>query len=454
MATDIAPPKPSFREKGYVSSQGGTAGLGDFSMWNEFEQVPDLQWPAAIKVYTRMEREDSRVSSLLAAIGLPIRRTPWRIAANGARDEVVEFVSRNLGLPIHGADEPEDSGRRKGRFSFAQHLVWVLASLKYGHSVFEQVYRDGGDGRVWLHKLAPRPQRTISAWNVALDGGLDSIEQMAPASTGRVFYGPSPTKIPINRLVVYSREMEPGEWVGKSVLRPSYKHWILKDEFMRVEAVAARRNGVGVPVGTAAEGASQGDVDKLAEMAQSYRIGEHSGAGLPFGAKLELLGVKGNLPDIRGAITYHDDMIAISGLAHFLNLSGGGSYALASVQKSTFNDAVQTEAEWVCDVTNDHVIEDLVDINFGVDEPAPRLVFDRIGSQQEVTAAALKMLVEAGLLSPDVLIEQSIRAGLGLPAKPAGEPAAQPTPGADMVTPAPNASARRRRTPVDQGALW
>ncbi len=454
MSTEIKPAKPAFREKGYVYGQASATGVGDFSQWNEFEQVPDLQWPAAIKIYTRMEREDSRVASLLAAIGLPIRRARWAVAQGGARDEVTEFVARNLGLPIDGADETAYAGRRRGRFSFKQHLVWALGALQFGHSAFEQLYRSEEDGRVWLHKLAPRPQRTISAWNVALDGGLDSIEQLAPASTARVMYGPAPTTIPVSRLVVYSREMEPGMWVGKSVLRPSYKHWLLKDELMRIEAVAARRNGVGVPVGTAAEGATQADVDKLAEMAQQYRVGEHSGAGLPFGAKLQLLGVQGNLPDIRAAIAYHDQMIAISGLAHFLNLSGGGSYALASVQESTFNDSVQTEAEWVADVMNDHVVEDLVDINFGPDEPAPRLTFDRIGTNQDATAAALKMLVEAGILSPDVLVEQAVRQRLGLPAKPAGAPVAQPTPGADMVTTAPNAGARQRRTPVGQEALW
>lgn len=454
MPTDVKPPAPALREKGYVINAPTPAatGWGDFSQWEEFEQVPELQWPAAIKVYTRMEREDSRVSSLLSAIGLPIRRARWAIAQGGASDEVTEFVSRNIGLPIAGTDEAAPPGRRKGRFSFTQHLVWALASLRFGHAAFEQVYRVGDDGRMWIRKLAPRPQRTISAWNVALDGGLDSIQQMLPASTAPGVYKP----IPIDRLVVYSREMDPGMWIGKSVLRPSYKHWLLKDELMRIETIAARRNGVGVPVATAAEGASQGDVDKLADMAQSYRVGEHSGAGLPFGAKLELLGVKGNLPDIRSAITYHDQMIAISGLAHFLNLSGGGSYALASVQESTFNDSVQTEAEWLASVFNDHVIEDLVDINFGPDEPAPRLVFDRIGTHQDITAAALKMLVEAGLLSPDVLIEQAVRQRMGLPAKPADAPPAAPTPGADMVVPAPNSSVRRGRALVTFGqeALW
>ncbi|MGI5222181.1 phage portal protein family protein [Nocardia sp. CA-290969] len=453
MPTEIKPAKPAFREKGYVNGQIAGHDVGHFSQWEQYEQVPDLQWPASVGVFTRMKREDSRVSSLLAAIGLPIRRTSWRVAPNGARDEVTEFVARNLALPIDGGADLAPPGRRKGRFSWAQHLVWALTVNQYGHSVFEQVYRDYGDGRVWLHKLAPRPQRTISAWNVAADGGLESIEQMAPAASSSVMYGITPLTIPISRLVVYTREMEPGRWVGESLLRPSYKHWILKDELMRIEAVAARRNGVGVPVATGAEGASQSDIDKLADMASKYRVGEHSGAGLPFGAKLELLGVQGNLPDIRAGIAYHDNMIAIAGLAHFLNLSGGGSYALASVQANTFVESVQTFAESIRDTANQHVVEDLVDVNFGVDEPAPQIVFDEIGSRQDATAAALKMLVEAGLLSPDVLVEQTVRQRLGLPARPENAPAA-PEPAATPAPAATPVAARRRNVPAEQGALW
>ncbi|MGC7260213.1 hypothetical protein RBA10_22755, partial [Mycobacteroides abscessus subsp. abscessus] len=65
-----------------------------------------------------------------------------------------------------------------------------------------------------------------------------------------------------------------------------------------------------------------------------------------------------------------------------------------------------------------HIIEDLVDINFGVEARTPRLVFDKIGSQQDATAAALKMFVEAGLLAPDLRIERALRQSLDLPAKP------------------------------------
>ena len=418
MADVVKPAKPAFREKGYVSGQTASGAPG-WSQWEQFEQVPNLQWPASVETFTRMMNEDSRVSSLLSAISLPVRRTAWRIAQNGARDEVTEFVARNLGLPIDGGDDLPVPGRTKGRFSWGQHLQQALTVLPYGHSVFEQVYRPPGeDGRIWLGKLAPRPQRTISAWNVALDGGLMSIEQMAPASTGSMVFGISPLRIPIGRLVVYTRDMEPGQWIGKSLLRPSFKHWLLKDELIRYQAMSIRRIGMGVPMGTGAPGATDEDIEEIADMAQNLRGGDNAGGGLPNGAKMELLAPNGTLPDIGAAIAYHDNMIAIAGLAHFLNLEGkGGSYALAAVQERTFTQSVQTFAESIRDIATAHIVEDLVDVNFGVDEPSPRIVFDEIGSRQDATAAALKMLVEAGLLSPDILVEQKVRQQLGMPAR-------------------------------------
>lgn len=443
-------PKPSLREKGYVS---GKANPHSFSQWEEFERVPDLQWPASVETFTRMVREDSRVSSMYTAITLPIRRTPWRIDPAGARDEVAEFVARNLNLPVVGEGDAPRQTRTRGRFSWAQHLQQALTSLIYGHSVFEQVYWPANaDGMVELRKLASRPQRTIADWHVALDGGLVSIEQYAPASDAKTVYGIAPVTLPINRLVVYTRDMEPGQWVGNSLLRPSYKHWLLKDELIRYQAVAIRRNGMGVPIGESPEGASQEEVDKLAEIAQSYRGGDNAGAALPAGAKLNLLGVQGNLPDIQAAIAYHDNMIAIAGLAHFLNLSGGGSYALASVQADTFVQSVQTFAESIRDIAQSHVVEDIVDINWGTSEPAPRLVFDEIGSRTDATAASLKMLVEAGLLSPSIFDEQAVRQRLGFPAKPADEPVATPqTPG---LAPVAGSGRRRKSTAAQQEALF
>lgn len=412
-----APATPAFEEVGYVNAQGL-----NWQQWNQDERVPDLQWPHAVHVYKRMLSEDGRVSSLLQAIGLPIRRTTWRIDPNGAPDEVVEFVARNLGLPVVGAPEVTQAGRIKGRFSWSEHLQTALLMLPYGHSYFEQVYRIDPDGKARLRKLAPRPQATIVRVNVAETGSLISIEQGPALSAASIMLSHLGNReIPVSRLVAYVRDPEPGVWTGSSLLRPAYKHWILKDEFMRLQAATARRNGMGVPVATGAQGASSDDLVKLQKMASQFKGGEYSGVALPYGADLKLQGVNGNLPDMQQAIEYHDKQIALAGLAHFLNLDRGGSYALASVQADTFVQSVQTFAESVCNTANAHIVEDLVDINFGESVTAPRIVFDEIGSRQDLTAQSFKTLIDAGLIRIDGSLEQYTRQQYGLP---------QPAPGA------------------------
>lgn len=424
------------------------ANIDGWVNWDPFERVPELQWPANVAVFSRMDNEDSRVTSLLEAISLPIRSTTWRIDPNGAAPEVAQFVSQNLQLPLVGFDSVENIGdRTRDRFSWAEHLEDVASPVcQYGHAVFEQVYRrvtDAKDGsrRYALRKLAPRPQWTLLRFIIAMDGGLEAIEQVAPAYVGQLVYGTSSAdalntnQIPVNRLVVYTRNKKPGFWQGKSVLRSAYKHWMLKDLLMRVQAAAIQRNGMGLPVATASRSDDQQEVDTLKEIVTSLRAGPHSGVALALGQSLALLGVEGNLPDIQQAINFHDTSIALSGLAHFLNLSGGGSYALASVQANTFVQAVQAYAESIRRIGTAHIVEDLVDINFGPDVPAPKIVFDDIDADQDATAAALNLLVQAGLLSPDVLIEQTLRQRLSLPAKPPGEPEAKPPAGAAPAAP-------------------
>lgn len=458
---------------GYV-----TPFIDGWTVWDPFEKVPELQWPQAISVYMRMNNEDSRVASLLEAISLPIRSTAWRIKPNGAPDEVTEFVSRNLNVPIDGEDEVTDGGRSRGRFNWSDHLAEVASPvLQYGHAVFEQTYRPrnqdpDGKGRFWIRKLSARPQWTILRFYVNLDGGLDSIEQFAPPFPGAnggvttltSAYIPPP--IPINRLVVYTRNKRPGWWQGSSILRSAYKHWLLKDKLLRIEAAAAERNGMGIPVGTASKPDDQTEVNKMQAAARQLRGGINAGLGLANGQIMELLGVSGNLPDLRAAINGHDQAIALSGLAHFLNLTGkGGSYALASVLQDPFVQAVQAYAQSIANITNAHVVEDLVDINFGLDTNAPQLTFDPIGSQQDLTAAAVNLLFNSDIFTDDPNVVRAVRQRFGLPsqindtepdhAEQESEPVKTPTQAAAPAkTRSGGAQSRRRPGNTRQGVLF
>lgn len=400
----MAVPAAPVTEIGYMTGQDD-----GWLQWTPGELVPELQWPAAAAVYERIEREDGSASSVIDAIKLPLLGTPWRIEQGDASDEITEFVAQNLGLPIAGSEE-KVPGRRKGRFSWTKHLDEALDVTVYGHAFFEQTYRIDENDRTWIRKLAARPQGTITKINVATDGGLESIEQDRPWNGGR--WEPKP--IPVNQLVAYVRKQKPGIWTGQSVLRPAYKHWLFKDELMRIQAATARRNGMGVPVGTAASN-DQAEVDQMADIAQQFKGGMNAGIGLAPDQKMELLGVSGNLPDMQQAINFHDKKIGEAALANFLNLDRGGSYALAEVLVRTFNLAVNGLGGQIADIGNAHVIEDLVDLNWGEDAAAPKLVFDPIGSEDEFTAAALALLLNSGALDADETLKANVRQRLGLP---------------------------------------
>lgn len=382
--------------------------LGTFN----FIEIPELQHGLDLAVYERMSRTDSQVIAIMQAVKLPVMRTRWRIKPAGARPEVVALVAGDLGLPVEGTDD-DSVPRSRGRFSWSEHLEQALSMLDYGHAFFEQVYRLE-DGRYHLRKLAPRPQNTITDIEVARDGGLIGIRQ-------------SGCRMSVRQLVAYRYRNAPGDWRGQSMLRPAYKNWLIKDKLLRVQAQTMERNGMGIPVYTG--GPEEDDLSKGQAMANEYRAGDSSGAALPFEAKLELKGVSGALPDIGAVIQYHDEAIGRAALTHFLNLgSAAGSWALGTAFSDFFTMTLQTVAERVADVANKHIVEDIVDLNFGADEPAPRLVFEEIGSRQVADAGSLTALINAGVITPDATLETDTRYRLGLPSKPTGVEAPTSTP--------------------------
>jgi len=409
-----------------VSEIGYAQNVATNGWWTQLddEPTPELRWPHSVEVYDAMRSQDSQVTSVLRAVTLPVRRTPWHIDPAGARDEVVRLVAEDLGLPVVGDPLPVDPPlRTRDRFSWPEHLRQALLMLPFGHMFFEQVYRiDGQYAR--LRKLAPRMPRTIEEVKVAEDGGLIAIRQYA-AKTGL-----PQRDIPVNRLVAYVHEREGGNWLGRSLLRPAYKNWLIKDRLLRVDAQTIERNGMGIPVYEAGEGET--DLSSGLEMAKKWRAGDSSGAATPSGAKLRLAGVEGELPTALPSIRYHDEQIGRAVLAHFLNLgTQTGSWALGSTFADFFTLSLQTLAQQVADTVTQHVVEDMVDFNFGETEPAPRITFDEIGSRQAATAQAIKMLTDAGILLPDRALEEAARQQFGLPPKDP-RPAATPSTSEDQ----------------------
>lgn len=408
------------REVGYAVADPGTDWWQIGSL--DDETTPELRWPQCIPVYDAMRKQDAQVGSVLRAVTYPVRSTRWWIDPAGARDEVVQHCSQDLGIPVMGQDSVP--GRTRNRFSWSFHLRHALLMIPFGHMYFEQLYGiDDATGLAHLRKLGPRMPRSIEKFKVARDGGLDGIVQKPPglatsSAQNEIF-------IPTSRLVAYVNEREGGNWAGTSLLRTAYKNWLLKDRVLRTQTSSIDRNGMGIPRYTGGPDNTDEELEHGEQLAADARAGDNSGISIRNGSMFDLVGVDGTLPDTMKPIQYHDEQIARAVLAHFLNLgTQTGSWALGTTFADFFTQSLVAVATDVADTFTGHVIEDLVDLNWGPDEPAPRLVFEEIGSNAAALATAIKTLVDAKVLTADEGLEAHTRLALKLPRKSEGDDAA------------------------------
>lgn len=373
------PPEPPEVERGRsVDSLNDFTGLLPWGQWvDDVEIAPQLKWPNSIKIFDDMGN-DAQCQGLFLGATAAIERYVWYIEPNDQPARWVKLLAADLNLPIglDAAIEAQNSAvkrarlRTKKRFSWYLHVHTALKALKYGHYYFEQVgeITDEGPGGkpCWrLRKLGPRHPRTITEIIVARDGGLVAIQQGWPgAAVPGVNVNRNPP-IPVDQLVGYVWDQEPGNWVGRSMYRPMYRNYLIKDRLLRVDAIKHERNGVGMPIVEAPEGATAAQIRDLDKMAQEYKVGERGGGALPFGAKMTLQGTQGTLPDTIASMRFQNEEMARSMLMMFMQLgqTETGSRSLGKTFIDWFSIQQQMIADWLCDVANEHIIEDWWDWN-------------------------------------------------------------------------------------------
>lgn len=425
------------------------------------EFVPDLAWPRSVQTYARM-RWDPVLRSILKAYTLPIRRATWNLDGEGCRPDVVQRVAQQLGLPIKGDATPNGPARRSP-IVWSEHLRMALQDLTFGHMPFERTYDDGKSGFQGIAVLQERMPQTIAQINIdPTNGQLASIQQNLNLAGMTITTSQAP-EIPAQNLVWYANDREGSAWTGQSLLRPAYASWLLKDEMRRVLATSSRRFGMGVPSVKAPPGGSASQVAQASALASAIRGGEQSGIGLPDGFTLELQGISGSVPDTLAFIQYLDQQMSRSALTGLLDLGNtpNGSRALGDTFLDLFLFALQTIADTHADTATTQLVVPLVDVNFGEDEPAPRIVCGDVASQHEVTAAAIGDLVRFGALQPDPSLDEYIRKEWKLPQRTS--PWVKPGPPSDPNMPSPKGSRvahaagdaqpfRRDLTPVEAAA--
>lgn len=371
------------------------------------EYNPKLQGQAGIKIYDEMRRSDGMIRATMLAVTLPLRQAIWRIepASDDAKDlEIAEFVSNNLfgGMSITWAD----------------FLRQALLHLWFGFMIFEQVYKIE-NGKVLLKKLAPRLPKTLYRWNVEEDMGLKSITQFV--QKGQAFVH---IEIPIEKLLIFTNEQEGANYEGISLLRSAYKHWYIKNQLYKIDAIKHDRWGVGIPVigmpENMTEAKNPAAWTEAKSMGEGLRANERSYIIEPFGYTVRLLQMGSKTgTDVMPSVQHHNEQIAVNILAQFLTLgtTKSGSRALGDSFKNLFLMSLQAVAEYMENTANRYSINPLVDYNFTTDR-YPKLKASNIKEPDFTSMAeAVNKLMKVGALTTDEEMEAHIREVGKLPAK-------------------------------------
>lgn len=403
------------REPVGAVNYGGILPWSSFGWIDQLETVPELTWPNSIHTFNQM-RNDSQVGGLYAGTCLPIRRFKWMVDAQDSDPAIAKMIAEDLNLPVKGDPSGYKKGRMKGRFNHDYFLRHALLALTYGHFFFE-MEGEVRDSRWRMNRLSPRMPHTLTEINVERNGDLRSIKQAT---------GPETPELEAGRLVPFAWDREGGNWLGRSLFRTMYKHWLIKDRLLRVDAIKHERNGMGIPfakatqpdvVGTAAAREAQ-------TIATKVKVGEEAGGFLPYGTDIELKGVQGNLPDTLASINYHDEAMARALLMMFMQLgqTKSGSRALGSEFINYFQLAQEAIAIWYIESLTEGFVDPWIDWNYGEDhEDRPVIVYEA-NDDPNLAVSDLVAMINAGLIVVDKELEEWIRGRHMMPDKQEGSP--------------------------------
>lgn len=361
-----------------------------------------------IKVYDEMRASDGTVKATVLAVSLPIRRAKWLVtpaSEDEADKEIATFVQGCL-------FEHHDMG-------WNDLIRQVLTYLPLGVMVFEKVFDvktiDGVDRIIWS-KFAPRLPKSIRAWEMT--NGEAGIQQYLPSG--------ETVDIPMDKLLIFVNEMEGKNWWGVSILRAAYKHWYIKNNLYKIDAIASERQGLGIPYAKLSAGYTEAERAKAEVILKNIRA--HQQAFIIEIADQVEFGFKDMMArttrDLNPSISHHNREITKGVLAQFLELGAtdSGSRALSTDQSDLFLQSLEAVASHIADIFNTYAIKQLVDFNFPGVTNYPKLTFTGItrGNIAEL-ATAYQGLITSGGIKAGENDEPYLRELMGLPERDQSE---------------------------------
>lgn len=303
-----------------------------------------------------------------------------------------------------------------------QSVTWTqikqeaMLSCDFGYVMMEKVWMNkviGGKTYTVLQKLAIRSPFDVKKWTYDAHGGPKSVVMYVKTGSDDYSYGVEEREIPIEKLIVFTYNKEFNNIMGRSVLRPMYKHHYYKDQLYKIDAIQKERHGIGIPVIRLPTNYTNDDKLAAEQLGRNLRTNERAHVVLPYGWDLAFAELKGQPVDSLKSIEVHDKAIRESILAGF----SGSDSNTKEEDLGLFLKATRFLADSICDAFNTYLIPELIRYNFDNVTDFPKLTVRQIGEQGDLRTMsfALRNMIGAGVIRPDDVLESHIREVFDLP---------------------------------------
>jgi hypothetical protein len=375
----------------------GTTGQTSYGAYLTDEYNADLRGLQGLRRFDQMRKGDGAVASSLMLAKAPTLGARWYVepASDSTRDQnVAKVLWANLNDLM--------------TIPWSQVLYESLLMLDFGYYFFEIVWEEkqiDGENRIAVRKLAPRHPMNVLNWNYDRNGGPVSVEMVVPDPrlTPRIV-------IPIEKSLVFTHKREAGSILGVSALRSSYKHWYLKDQLYKIDAIQKERHGIGIPIIKLPPNFTTKDVQLADQMGRNLRVNEKAHVVLPALWEITWAKIEGYPVNAIESIEHHNKMIRD-------NIIGGLISKDTSANASTDYDLYISMCRYIADTIRDtvnlYLIPRFMDYNYSR-VGRPQLKYWFVPNLRDLSFT-LRNLVGADLLRADDKLEELLRDLSNLP---------------------------------------
>ncbi|MCE5230887.1 DUF935 domain-containing protein [bacterium] len=313
-------------------------------------------------LFEEMEDKDAHLSSLLQTRKLGVLARPRKVdaAESGARaQEIAQWVDRAL------TSIPGWNGA----------LMHLLDALGKGLAVAEIMWGFDREGRLVPREIKPRAAERFSR-GAAGEWRVDET----PSAAGRM--------LPPRKFVIALSGATDERPYGKGLCEKLYWYWWFKKNNIKFWLVFNEKFGAPTIVAQHPSGLNDRERERLIDVIDAIQT--DAGVTIPEGIRLELLESKRSAAGdtFRSLSQWCNDEMSRAVLGQTLTSSEGarsGSLALGEVHNEIRRDYMRADAWLLMDVVNEQLVRPLVELNFGMDVPAPRWSID-LSPELDLTA--------------------------------------------------------------------